>query len=1253
MTNSGTLMNFNNPYSRDAYKAFFQNQFLTDEFKLSEEQLEFEFSPQYLKSAIVIGEDKSLELKVIEALHDSENDPRVGLSKDIFRLMSSYGYKRALVLLHSTKSENYRLSLATIELSLEGSKVKKEYSNPRRYSFFLGPDAKVKTPHNFLIAKGRVKDFDDLLSRFSVEVVTKQFYEEIANWYFWAMDKVEFPDDVEKDKEQRNAKNLIRLITRLIFIWFMKEKNLIPKTLFDKTFVDRILNYKDKTGSTYYKAILQNLFFATLNTQMKKDDPKSRIFVEDAVKLGYRSDAFLEQGYYRYSRFIKDKELFLKEFENIPFLNGGLFESLDKGKDLRVDCFSDNPQNEIRLKVPDELFFLNHEIQVDLSKYLEKGRNKRVTGLLEILNRYNFTIDENTPIDQDVALDPELLGKVFENLLASYNPETATTARKATGSYYTPREIVDYMVDESLIEYLTTKMIEGANTYVEIGKNQTNLFGNEGKIGQLDIIENLTPKRWLNKKDELRVELRKLLSYDNDEMVFNEEEIKILIDAIEKVKILDPACGSGAFPMGILHKLVLALHKLDPENKLWKEKVLNRVSAEMRSEIERSLENKSIDYIRKLGLIENCIYGVDIQEIAIQISKLRFFISLLVEQEIDDSKPNRDIRALPNLETKFVAANTLISLEKPSQFTLKSKEIDELETALFKVREEIFYTNSRKEKLKLQRNEKELREKLKVALKQNGFPNETAEKITSWDPFDQNTHSNWFDPEWMFGVSDGFDIVIGNPPYISTKAVDENFKKQLEKQFGFADDTYNHFYFKGIELLKNDCILTYISSKTFWTIQTKKNLRQLILKNKLLQLFDTANPFESAMVDTCVTLIQKVETNKNDNYEFIYLDGKNSLSEPNQAKANIEVYKFAPNQVFFPITDYNLEIYHRYGKKVNELLNMWWDRISTSKNIDKFKKELDEYRQNLKSGDLTLLGLITEGGQGLATANNGKYVGVLEGTKWADNVRKQRPEKLLLASDFCKKEGIKTKTDAQAFLNGLKEGEIRELFDSLKEKHGRDIFGQGWLYRIVNEDEIADVESLTEDEKLNGIKGEKTFVPYDKGDKDGNRWWAPTPYYIDWSKENVKILQTDPKARWQGYQFYFREGFCWTDVNSTYLKSRLKQNGVYDVLTMSLFTSLYSLPDFYFVCIINSKFISEYVDDFVNSTSHFQINDARQLPIIIPTTEQLQFFENIFNRAVAVQKEKFAGKISETEAEEKLKPIQEELDSYLEGMFIS
>lgn len=713
---------------------------------------------------------------------------------------------------------------------------KRDWSNFRRYTYFVSKDQTNKT---FIkqIEEADFSSLEKIIEAFSVEKVTKQFYQEIANWYFWAMDKVEFPDDEEKDGEKRNAKNLIRLITRIIFIWFMKEKNLVPSTLFDKSFIDKIIIYKDKTGSTYYKAILQNLFFATLNTPMKKDDKESRIFVEEAKKRGYLSDAYLQQGYYRYSRFIKDKKLFLEQFENVPFLNGGLFECLDKkidGKEIRIDCFSDNPKNETRLKVPDELFFLEEETETDLSNFLEKGKNKKVTGLLTILKRYNFTIDENTPIDQDVALDPELLGKVFENLLASYNPETATTARKATGSYYTPREIVEYMVNESLVAHLHTVLN----------------------------IDN----------QEVEQKLRMLFDYASDENPFDEQTTLKLIDAIEKIKILDPACGSGAFPMGVLHKLVLALHKLDPENKIWKQRLLNRVPAEIRSETEQSLQNKSIDYIRKLGLIENCIYGVDIQEIAIQISKLRFFISLLVEQQIDDTKANRDIRALPNLETKFVAANTLIALNRPAQMSLVAGDIEELEKKLFEVREEIFYTNSRKEKLALQKKEKQLREKLKIALKQNGFQNDVAEKITSWDPFDQNTHAEWFDPEWMFGVKDGFDIVIGNPPYIKEYTHREAFNGLRNSPYYQGKmDIWYLFACVGIDLLKQNGILTFIAQNNWVTSFGASKLRKKVMTEAVIRQlidFNDYKIFENAGIQTMIMIFQKDYSS--DNYKIDY-----------------------------------------------------------------------------------------------------------------------------------------------------------------------------------------------------------------------------------------------------------------------------------------------------------------------------------------------------------------------------------------------
>ena len=402
----------------------------------------------------MIGKDKSLELDVYEIQHVSENDPRVGISKDFFRLMANYGSKRALAIFYSPKSKNYRLSLATVDLSLEGSKIKREYSNPRRFSFFLGPDAKVHTPYNFLIKKGRVKDFDDLQNRFSIEVVNKEFYKEIANWYFWALKKVKFPDDAETEKNGREI-SVIRMITRLIFIWFMKVRKLVPEELFNEKTIKEILTDVKSKDDNYYKAILQNLFFATLNT--KKED---RRFT--SKKKGYKgfSHDFGNHNVYRYEELFKDsEEVIEKYFMPIPFLNGGLFECLDyktKTRDERkyIDGFtSTKSQQPI---IPNFLFF-NDDKEINLNEdYGTTNKRYNVRGLINTLSLYNFTIDESDPNDADVALDPELLGKVFENLLASYNPETANTARKSTGSYYTPRPIVDYMVDESLKQYFKT-----------------------------------------------------------------------------------------------------------------------------------------------------------------------------------------------------------------------------------------------------------------------------------------------------------------------------------------------------------------------------------------------------------------------------------------------------------------------------------------------------------------------------------------------------------------------------------------------------------------------------------------------------------------------------------------------------------------------------------------------------------------------------------------------------------------------------
>ena len=632
--------------------------------------------------------------------------------------------------------------------------------------------------------------------------LNKRFYKEVAYWYFWAVKQVTFPDDAEKDEEGKDATSVIRLITRLIFVWFIKEKGLVPNDLFNHEKIKEILTSDDDEESTYYKAILQNLFFATLNQEMNTPENSDNRKFRGEGRQHYNITSL-----YRYKRYFAEPNEALKLFESIPFLNGGLFECLDRpdnddpNKILRVDGFSD--RNDVSLRVPNLLFF-SDERDVDLNAaFGTSGRQYKVRGLIEILDRYKFTVTENTPIEEEVALDPELLGRVFENLLAAYNPETGATARKQTGSFYTPREIVDYMTDESLIAYLKDKFITYHESQSALSMTtppaQMNLGGQTEPVQtQLDAHEVTLSD---GQKNRIGDNLRELISYKSKPRRYSPGEIKTLIKAIDKLKILDPACGSGAFPMGVLQKLVFVLGRLDPRNEEWKQRQIDKVRETIRtaesiedstvrentiSDLESEIDNindaftrNELDYGRKLYLIENCIYGVDIQPIAVQIAKLRFFISLVVDQKIDRDRENLGVRPLPNLETKFVAANTLINIT--GQLSLRGPEIREKENELQEVRRRHFTARTPRTKSRYRKRDAELRTDITELLSNLDLPSGTAREIASWDPYDQNAKVDWFDSEWMFGVRYGFDITIGNPPYVRADAPSQHeLRREIE-----------------------------------------------------------------------------------------------------------------------------------------------------------------------------------------------------------------------------------------------------------------------------------------------------------------------------------------------------------------------------------------------------------------------------------------------------------------------------------------
>ena len=676
----------------------------------------------------------------------------------------------------------------------EDGKLGTEATDTKRYTYILGEGRGCRTAiEQFSKLKESAQNLSDVTEAFSVETLTKQFYKDLFEWYQWAVDdssNISFPNNTTTEADDREdiEKKVIRMITRIMFVWFIKQKDLVPHKIFDPKFLKTVLKDFDpnsRTNGNFYNAILQNLFFATLNRAIVDEDGNKRKFAT-STKRDIKT-------LYRYAEMFKiSEEQVVDLFSDVPFLNGGLFECLDKTRYIdgvevayNYDGFSRNDHTfadgrfKHRAVVPNNLFF------------------EQEKGLLSILNRYNFTIEENTPEEQQVALDPELLGKVFENLLGAYNPETKETARNQSGSFYTPREIVNYMVDESLIAFLEdTPFVRS-------------LFSSDFK-------------------------------YDDKQKT----EYKKVADKLKSVKVLDPACGSGAFPMGLLNRMMDILERISPEESV---------------------------YDLKLAIIENCLYGSDIQSIAAQITKLRFFISLICNCDKDASKPNFGIPTLPNLETKFVTANSLIAKKKRAAQTnlFENPEIEPTKEELARIRHEHFSAKSASTKRRLREKDQVLREKLAQLLSDdNNFAPEDAKQMAEWNPYDQNAVSPFFDPEWMFGVKDGFDIVIGNPPYIQLQNDGGKLGKMYQpcgyKTFASTGDIYCLFYERGHQLLKQGGHLCYITSNKWMRAGYGEKTREFFATqtNPMLLIdFAGVKIFESATVDTNILLFAK-DTNK-------------------------------------------------------------------------------------------------------------------------------------------------------------------------------------------------------------------------------------------------------------------------------------------------------------------------------------------------------------------------------------------------------
>src|SRR6218665_3222068 len=474
-------------------------------------------------------------------------------------------------------------------------------------------------------------------------------------------------------------------------------------------------------------------------------------------------------------------------FKKIPYLNGGLFDESEEDK-----------------------LFANLKLDAWLLPFAE------------ILESYDFTVDESSSQYQQVAVDPEMLGRIFENLLASQNEETEKLAnqRKAFGAFYTPREIVDYMVNESIRAFLKTQLSE--------------------------------PGAGFKDEQEAEKKIAPLFAAQADADHLKKEEKNYILQKLEQIKILDPACGSGAFPMGILHKL---------------------------TQLHEALGTVKSSYELKKDILSRNIYGADIMPMAIEIARLRAWLSLVLEEDYKPNDPvhNFGVKPLPNLDFKFVCANSLIDLGldafiQDSKGTLH-EELTQMWVTQLKALEDLrkqFFTPAlasvEKEKLKKEYLQKRDEAIAAIETDSDAVLKNIALKIKHWNPFDDSKASPFFSPAWMLGVDNGFDVVIGNPPYVQMQKNNGFLAEQLKDEgyltYERTGDVYALFYEFGFKVLKPNAVHVFITSSQWLKANYGKSLRKLFLSKNPIKLIALGpGMFETAVVDTNI-LIAKNEANK-------------------------------------------------------------------------------------------------------------------------------------------------------------------------------------------------------------------------------------------------------------------------------------------------------------------------------------------------------------------------------------------------------
>ena len=750
--NSENNFKFDEAYNKQKWALHLGENFAEEYGSIKNEEEILEKNKNFLEKIIWIGDLNTEDGEVIGVyevyITNTNLASRVKISRICSKIITggernNYG-KGIFFILYSDKKNNYRVSYVkhdkTAVFEDNGIELRKDYTNPKRYTFLLGEGIKVHTPESRLTSD-IFKSVESIENAFSVEGVNKEFYKGVKEYFDYIY------KDVMKyfKKDENKAKEFaLRFLGRVLFCWFLREKELIPNDILNSKVFEN-LKYK----KNYYSDVLEDLFFNVLNMDMEK-----RNFSKDRVIYNYE--------------------------KSIPFLNGGLFSK--KEDDEAVKTIDDNI----------------------------------IKGLFEFFDRYNFTVDESAPFDVEISIDPEMLGRIFENLLAEINPETKESARKETGSFYTPREIVDYMVMEAIKLYLYKKLPDMKD-----------------KIDRI---------------------------FDIDESIeYSDKERELILKNIHDMIILDPACGSGAFPLGILQRVFNVIDKLDPKHEYYKELTLKNVPTIAKKEYEKYYDAKKFNYIYKLFILQKSIYGVDIQPIAIEVSRLRAFLSLIIDEVKNEKEDNLGINPLPNLDFQFICANTLVPLKVNSTEEIFIKgHIENLKKSI----KNYFNIHDKDDKKVAENDVEAFFEHIE---RDESLEMETKNIICSWHPF-KNKPALYFDYELQFGLDKKFDIVIGNPPYGAKMTENEKkfFKDNYEYAIHGSLDTYKFFIEKGYKLLNDNSVLSYIVPISVTSSKSNINLHKLILDNCeqiKVSSYGTAPARIFLNADQRVSIINFIKTN--------------------------------------------------------------------------------------------------------------------------------------------------------------------------------------------------------------------------------------------------------------------------------------------------------------------------------------------------------------------------------------------------------